>query len=275
MSETATTLTSIGSTSNLKFKLENAGNRTQGLFGGIDSDAYVEKSRHIPSLNTNSSGLVVFEYLKDVKFKKRHVRDSSQNDLLQATYLDLKCRALFPNTVVPMEVSIQMSKKGEQDFILLTDQDYFVSVRGFSLSQCIVDETKHMNIFFSESNTIQFYTKASSPSKNARTLSEFAYDFFVKDMTLYAAIAQKINYIKIGIRIETQIKKTNNQFIKFHVGDLFVKSENGVNEIFDKSESKTETIQKRKRDEYTFVDDANKKLRYENVLDLSNYVYKI
>ena len=200
------------------------------------------------------------------------MRDHTENNLLTTTFLEMKCKIIFPNSVLPRYGFLQIVKKGEQDLICLGDRDFFISVRGRSISHCCIENEAKTNLFYTEANVIQFYSRAETSSEQANTLEQFAYDYFVKDTMPYALMAQKVSSIKIGIQFETQKRNLYTEATDFHMADLYIKSEIEILATYKKhvaikkkkhemAQETRVTVRKTTTEEYVF----------EDVLDTSKY----
>jgi hypothetical protein len=214
----------------------------------------------------------VIELIKDQKMNKRVLRDYTENNLLSTTFLEMKCKIMFPNSKVTRYGFLQIVKKGEQDLICLQDRDFFISVRGHCISHCLIELEAKTNLLYTDSNVLQFYSKADKTSEQATTIEQFAYDFFVKDKLPFACMAQKVTCIKIGIQFDSQKRNLYTEATDFHVADLFIKSEIGVMATYRKFAA----IRKRKLDEEgprsVCLPIADEKTHaFEDVLDTSKY----
>jgi len=266
----ATILTTVGTLTNMKFRHDHALRDEEFLFSSRAAKQYDEQSRHIPSLRSKGSALFVFEILKDHKVTRRVLKDYTENNLITSTILEMKCKMMFPNSTEPRYGYFQLVKKGEQDLICLTDRDYFVSVRGYCISHCTIELESITNLLYTKSNVIQFYSKAEKESKNANTLEQFAYDFFVKDIMPFASMAQKVTCVKIGIQLNQPETKYYREETDFHVGDFFVKTEIGLVATCTRYTGK----KKRKLVDTECAEIANEtEHAHENVLDTSKYAY--
>ena len=269
----STVLTTVGTLSNLKFHYTYPVKNEEFLFSNRFNKEYIEKSRHIPSIKSRGSALFVFEILQDHSVNKKILRDYTENNLVTSTYIEMKCKMMFPNSIVPRYGFLQLVKKGEQDLICLKDRNYFVSVRGNSISHCVIDEVATNNLLYTDSNVMQFYSQAQHTSKHANTLEQFAYDFFVKDLMPFACIAQKLSCIKIGLQLDTQKQKYYTEETDFHVGDLFVKTEIGLMATHTRyAENRKRKLVDSKQDALITEIANETEHAYEDVLDTSKYI---
>ena len=258
----------------IKFQYDNPVRNEEFLFSNRANKEYIEQSRHIPSLRSKGSALLVFEILKDHNISKKVLRDYTENNLVTMTFLEMKCKMMFPNSTVPRHGFLQLVKKGEQDLICMKDRDFFVSVRGHSISHCMIELKAKTNLLYTDSNVIQFYSRAGKTSKYANTLEQFAYDFFVKDVMPFACMAQKVTCIKIGIQFDMLKQKYYSEQKDFHMGDFFVKTEIGLLATYKRyTENKKRKLVDAKQGSL-YVEIAKKiEHVYEDVLDTSKYVY--
>jgi len=131
------------------------------------------------------------------------------------------------------------------------------------------------NLLYTESNVIQFYSRAEKTSKYANTLEQFAYDFFVKDIMPFACIAQKVTCVKIGMQFDTLKQKYYSEQNDFHMGDLFVKTEIGLLSTYKRyTENKKRKLVDTKQDALDVEIAKTTEHVYEDVLDTSKYVYQ-
>jgi hypothetical protein len=268
----ATTLTTTGSLSNLNFQYDYPIRSDEFLFSNRAEKEYTEKSRHIPSIRSKGSSLFVIEVIKDQKINKKVMRDHTESNLLTSTFVEMKCKIMFPNSIVPRYGFLQIVKKGEQDLIFLEDCDFFISVRGHYMSHCMIELETKTNLLYTDENVLQFYSRGNKTSAQATTIEQFAYDFFVKDKLPFASMGQKVTCIKIGIQFDTHKRNLYTEATDFHMADLFVKSEMGVMATYKKlvairkrklQEQESRPVNKKIADEKTHA--------FEDVLDTSKY----
>jgi len=270
----ATILTTVGTLSNLKFQYDHPVVNEEFLYIKRANKKYIEQSRHIPSLRSKGSALLVFEILQDQNVSKKVLRDYTENNLITTTFLELKCKMMFPNSTVPRYGFLQIVKKGEQDLIFLKDRNYFVSVRGYSISHCTIELEAKTNLLYTESNVIQFYSAAEKTSKYANTLEQFAYDFFVKDVMPFACMAQKVTCIKIGLQLDTLKQQYYTEQNDFHMGDFFVKTEIGLLATYKRFvDKKRRKLVDTEQDELYVQIESKTEHAYEDVLDTSKYIH--
>ena len=269
----ATILTTVGTLSNLKFHHAYPVRNEEFLFSNRVNKEYIEKSRHIPSIKSRGSALFVFEIMQDHNVSRKVLRDYTENNLITSTILEMKCKMMFPNSIAPRYGFLQLVKKGEQDLICLKDRNYFVSVRGHSISHCTIEHEAKTNLLFMESNVIQFYSQAEKNSKYAHTLEQFAYDFFVKDVMPFACMAQKLTCIKIGVQLDMPKQRYYTEQTDFHVGDLFVKTEIGLLATHSRytENKKRKLVDSQQHALSTEISDETE-YAYEDVLETSKYI---
>ena len=255
-----TIVCTVGDISNLEFRTEYP-KKYQG---------FVEQSRHIQSEKEVPGPLLVMEILADTKIIKKFSTEDGPDNILRTSYIEIKCMMMFPNSVKPRMVLIQMAKRGEQGFPFLEECHQFIVVKGFYISHCLVENDMKTNLIFSSSNVIDVYKKASATSKQASTLSEFAYDLFIKQRLPFPASSQCINYMKIGMTLDPVCVGYYNEAKMFHVSDLYFLTQSGVFALYRNHVAKHGSfIQRQKQPEHLAVlEDVNKN---DNVLDISMY----
>ena len=222
----ATTLTTTGFFPNLSFSYEFPIENDVQLYSSSAKSYYKEQSRHVDNEQSGQSPLMVIHVCKNTACTKKVVL---KDNLRHLTYVSLHCRIMFPNSVTPREGIIQLVKEGEQDCHVINHDDFFVAVRGRAMSHFTTknaDTSAHL--LYSESNSLAFYGKGQPGSKSATKLHEFAYDFFVKQALLVPVLTLEVSLMKISIRLSTLAVSGYVESRMFHVGDLFIRTEQGI-----------------------------------------------
>lgn len=222
----ATTLTTTGFFPNLSFSYEFPIENNVQLYSNSAKSYYKEQSRHVDNEQSSHSPLMVIHVLKNTTCTKKVVL---KDNLRYITYVSLHCHIMFPNSISPREGIIQLVKEGEQDCHVINHEEFFVAVRGKTMSHFTTkNEETSVHLLYTEFNSLAFYGKGQPGSKSATKFNEFAYDFFVKESLLMPILTLEVSLIKISIRLSTLPVSGYVESKMFHVGDLFIRTEQGI-----------------------------------------------
>ena len=266
----ATTLTTTGYSPNLSFSYELPIRNNVQLYSSSAKNYFQEQSRHVDNEKIDNSPLMVIEVRKDIISTKKVIY---KDKLRHITYVSLNCRIMFPNSTAPREGIVQLVKYGEQDCHIINHDDFFVAVRGKTISHFAThnnDTPSHL--LYTESNTLDFYSKGQPGSKSATTCNQFAYDFFVKNSLPMPTVMLEVSLIKISIRLSNTAVSGYVESKMFHVGDLFLQTEQGILAMY----RATASCNKRKSLDVSAAAASvvnHLEVSTEDVLDLAQYAF--